>query len=127
MESGGTQGNGELIDSEERRAVGGDNTIEAAALQAAPKDIDGASDGNVWKHRSGRPFSVNQTKKKPSEVKSHDVLFQQHWKSTERVEGKQRGRVQTLSPEQGPARGHAYLKSWMSKAGKSSIEITTSW
>lgn len=67
MESGGTQGNGEPIDPEERRAVGGDNAIEAAALQAAPKDIDGASDGNVWKHRSGLPFHVNQSKKKNKE------------------------------------------------------------
>lgn len=59
MESDGTQGNGELIDSEQRRAVGGDGPIEAATLQAATKVIDFASGGNVWKRLSCRPFNVN--------------------------------------------------------------------
>lgn len=40
MKSDKTRGNGELIDSNERQAVGGDDTIEATALQAATKVID---------------------------------------------------------------------------------------
>lgn len=54
---------GELIDSDEHRAVGGDDTIKAAALQAATEVIDLASDGNVWKRLSCRPFYVNVIEK----------------------------------------------------------------
>lgn len=65
MESGGTQGNGEPIDSEERRAVGGDNAIEAAALQAAPKDTLMApameTSGNI---ALVAPFMLIRAKKK---------------------------------------------------------------